>query len=465
MRLLSHVEASPEQMRILADTRPGFHLVRGAAGSGKTTTALLRLRQLCATRLSRRERLQQEEPVRVLVLTYNKTLQGYVAELARQQVSGSAGLVLRVATFGKWAVDMVGNEGLVDREQTRPVIRSLAASITLPSDFIVDEVEYLLGRFGSEELDAYLTARREGRGQAPRVERSLRKRLLEEVVTPYIAHKEKRGWRDWNDIAVEARQVESQPAWDVVIVDEAQDFSANQVRAISSHVSGDHTTTFVMDATQRIYPRFFTWSEAGIQLTNAYVLRSNHRNTRQVAAFARGIVEGLPYEDDGTLPDFLACDREGPLPVVVDGRFNKQVEYAIQYLRTEIDLTSQSVAFLHPKGGAWFDYLRRALATEGIAWCELTRASGWPSGPESVALCTVHSAKGLEFDHVFMLGLNQQVTPHGDEEGDATLDMLRRLLAMGIGRSRQTVTLGYKADDPSTLIGLLVEGTYKEVRL
>lgn len=361
MRLLSHVEASPEQMRILADTRPGFHLVRGAAGSGKTTTALLRLRQLCATRLSRRERLQQEEPVRVLVLTYNKTLQGYIAELARQQVSGSAGLVLRVATFSKWAVDMVGNDGLVDRARTRPVIRSLASALSLPDDFIVDEVEYLMGRFRPEDIEEYLTARREGRGQAPRVDRSLRKRLLTEVVSPYISHKEKCGWRDWNDVAVEAGRAGGQPAWDIVIVDEAQDFSANQVRTISAHVSGDHTTTFVMDATQRIYPRFFTWSEAGVQLTNAHVLRSNYRNTRQVAAFARGLVEGLPHEDDGALPDFLACDRDGPLPAVAVGRFGDQVRYAIQRLRNDIDLTSESVAFLHPKGGGWFDYLRQVL--------------------------------------------------------------------------------------------------------
>lgn len=465
MRLLSHVEASPEQMRILADTRPGFHLVRGAAGSGKTTTALLRLRQLCATRLSRRERLQLVDPVRVLVLTYNKTLQGYVGELARQQVSGSPGLILHVSTFSKWAVGMVGNEGLVDRERTRPAIGSLAASVPLPIDFVIDEVEYLMGRFRPDELEDYLGARREGRGQAPRVERALRQRLLTDVVLPYIAHKEKQGWRDWNDIAAEAALVGGHPAWDVVIADEAQDFSANQVRAIAAHVGAEHTTTFVMDATQRIYPRFFTWPEAGVQLVNSHVLRSNYRNTRQVAAFARGLVEGLPNEDDGSLPDFHASDRDGPLPTVAVGRFGAQVRYAIRRLRTEIDLTSESVAFLHPKGGGWFDHLRQELDREGIAWCDLTRASGWPSGPESVALCTIHSAKGLEFDHVFMLGLNQQVTPHGDEEGDATLDMLRRLLAMGVGRSRETVTLGYKADDPSTLINLLAVDTYKEVRL
>ena len=50
-----------------------------------------------------------------------------------------------------------------------------------------------------------------------------------------------------------------------------------------------------------------------------------------------------------------------------------------------------------------------------------------------MALSTVHSAKGLEFDHVLMPGLSDEVTPHGNEDGDGTLDSLRRLIAMELG--------------------------------
>lgn len=50
MRILPAVPPTAEQLAILADTKPGYMLIRGAAGSGKTTTALLRLRQLCTAR-------------------------------------------------------------------------------------------------------------------------------------------------------------------------------------------------------------------------------------------------------------------------------------------------------------------------------------------------------------------------------------------------------------------------------
>lgn len=466
MRALSRVSPTPEQLTLLGDSRPGFLLIRGAAGSGKTTTALLRLRQLCDYWLSRRTRLGLSRPVRVLVLTYNRTLEGYIAELARNQVRGHVGLQLEVRTFGKWAVELLGDVEILDHDGAVRLLRPLVASLPRSSEFLIDEVEYLLSRFLPQDLDRYLTIRREGRGSAPRIDQSLRGRLIDDVVEPYTASKKARGVLDWNDIAIAAGQSNGAPPYDVVVVDEAQDFSANQVRAILRHLSDPFSLTFVMDAVQRIYPRFFTWKEAGIEsFTRTHTLRRNYRNTRQIAAFARPLVEGLPIDDDGALPDFDACETDGLKPIVVTGTYSKQIQYIVDVLLRRVDFTSESVVFLQPRAGMWFDYLRRQLRQKGIPWIELTRASVWPSGPEAVALCTFHSAKGLEFDHVVMPGLNQEVTPHGEGEGDAQLDALRRLIAMGVGRARKSVILGYKASDPSTIFTVLSEKTYEKVEL
>ena len=92
----------------MLDAGPGFRLIRGAAGSGKTTAALLRLRQLCGSRLERRARQGTTEPVRVLVLTFNRTLRGYINQLATEHLQATEELELTVETFGRWARGLVG---------------------------------------------------------------------------------------------------------------------------------------------------------------------------------------------------------------------------------------------------------------------------------------------------------------------------------------------------------------------
>lgn len=468
MRILPLVDPTPEQLAILAHRKPGTLLLRGAAGSGKTTTALLRLRQQTRMWLDRRERENISRPVRVLVLTYNRTLEGYIAELARHQVVADAALDLTVSTLSKWAFGMVrsthGPIEVLDAARYKSILSRLITRAGLDVDWTVNEVDYLMGRYATKDLERYMVDERTGRGVAPRVDQALRRKILDEVVYPFQAHKVSLSLWDWNDVAIEAANVAPTDLYDVVIIDEAQDFSANQMRAVIAHLADPHSLTIVMDAAQRIYPRSFTWKEAGIVIAETKKLTENHRNTKQVAAFARSLLDGVPLGDDGTLPDLNAAKGDGVKPVMLEGKFSDQMTWVLDYIATEVP-AGESVAFLQVRGGRWFNYVRSALRGAGIDFCELTREKDWPDGPEEVALVTFHSAKGLEFDHVVMLGLNQQVTPHGPETGDVALDDLRKLVAMGIGRARKSVVLGYKASDASTLIGLFAPETYERKRL
>jgi len=466
MRPLSPVAATPEQLAIFSRVRGGIEVIRGAAGSGKTTTAILKLQANIGSFVMRHKRAGLRRPVRVLVLTFNRTLRGYVEALARGQVAESKEVELDVMTFGKWAHVALGEPPLMDAKESAAVIEGLGAGLGL-DDYLVQEVDYILGRFVPADLDSYLTARREGRGSVPRIDRPTRERLLKEVVRPYISWRNKQEAIDWNELAVRAA-AKKLYEYDIVVIDEGQDFSANQVRAVLKQLAPTHSVTFVIDTVQRIYARGFTWSEVGVTLRPeaSYKLQVNYRNTKQVATLAASILDGIEVDDDGSIPDLTRCERSGALPVVLAGKYAAQVKYAIDYIQSKINLEKESVAFLHPKGFGWFSTLSAALTKAGLRYVDIARSNNWPKGTENIALSTLHSAKGLEFDHVIVLGINAEVIPAGElAKGDDRNTAARKLLAMGVTRAKQSVILGYKRDEASQLMQLIDKKTYKEVKV
>lgn len=62
--------------------------------------------------------------------------------------------------------------------------------------------------------------------------------------------------------------------------------------------------------------------------------------------------------------------------------------------------------------------------------------------PEGVALMTLHSAKGLEFDAVFLAGLEDGLLPHANSRDDVeALEEERRLAYVGMTRARRRLAL------------------------
>ncbi len=463
MKTLPKIVPTREQLVLITDPRPGVTVIRGAAGSGKTTTALLLLKQQSKFWLDRKKRQNLEGDVNILVLTFNRTLRGYIEDLAKAEIEGIDGLDLGIFTFAKWALSILSDVRILKNREAEKKIKRLAKHLPLSGDFVCEEVDYLMGRFLPSELEEYVSCERVGRGRAPRIDKELRGRIIEQVVKPYSDFKKQSGYVDWNDLPGIIIEADKLPKYQIIIADETQDFSANQMRAIIKCAANPSHVIFVMDAAQRIYPRGFVWNEVGVTNVRSYHLKENHRNTVQICRFAKPLFEGLDIGDDGSIPDLDSCKKEGPMPVILKGRYSEQAAYAIDYIKSYVDLSSKSVGFMHPKG--WFEYLKRELGKASLEFVEITREDEWPKGPENIALSTMHSGKGLEFDHVFLLGLNDKTTPHGDEEGDATLESLRRALAMAITRARESVILGYKPGEASSLIQFLDKKTCREQTL
>lgn len=455
----------------------GERLIKGSAGSGKTTVAIYRLMSVAKTIRDDKRRTGDTSPVICRIITYNNTLRSYVEALVNNEkssIGNDAEIDIHISTFDKWAYDTCCPESLFfltdqknkasrEGQNIIDISRHKHGLASLDSEFVLAEITYILGKYPHDKLDDYLTTDRVGRGASPRVD----KKLMLEVAKDYVNWKTANQKIDGDDLSVMMQNHPTPQAHDVIIVDESQDMTANKMRAIKHFLKPKvGSLTLVYDSAQQIYRHGYTWKEVGINVAGGdrtVALTRNYRNSREIALYVNSVLQNADLGQDGVAPDPAVCPETGLTPIVLKGLYPQQVDWAMNHLRKNVNLANETVAFLHPN--KWFRDLKPKLSSNNFEFVELSGAKEWPNNDANIALLSMSSAKGLEFDHVYILGLDNELTRCANEKDDDDRNWLIRLFAVACSRARKSLIIGGLSEAPSFLIALPAKDTYTEVRL
>lgn len=437
----------PDQFDLITRPSEGVLVIRGTAGSGKTTVALHRVAYLAYDD-------PEIDSEHTLVIVFSQALRSYVAH-----VLPSLGLEgVRIVTYREWAGELRRRHfprlpsrqredtpagvvrmklhpflGIALREQVQrvegPATADQAvddwASVLTQRSLLASVIEqHAPGSFSDAELERFVDYNR---------------RRMDELSAGLAGDEHVPFELDPEDDALLLR------AWQLrvgplrargrtplrlrhVVIDEVQDFSPLEVQVVQGCMQPGAGISMAGDTQQHVmqHSGFTSWQEffdhLGVKGTEVETLKISYRSSREIVEFAHGVLGDLSEEDE--VP---ATTRTGP-PVEHFSFVDRGacVAFLADVLRDLADHERMaSVALLAPSPAS------RDAYYDGLAHGDLPRlrlvADQDFTFTAGIEVTEVTQAKGLEFDYVILLDVDAASYP------DTAAS--RRLLHVGATRA------------------------------
>jgi hypothetical protein len=236
-----------------------------------------------------------------------------------------------------------------------------------------------------------------------------------------------------------------------LIIDEFQDINEVQYEIIKRLHHPGSFITIVGDDSQNIY----TWRGSCVDYildfhrkfrnVKDFQLSINYRSTEAIVAVANSIMRHIP-----TLPHkerMTATNEGGEKPEVRYFYRSSDERYYIINKCQEILAAnpSDTIAILSKFNSVLYAYEEEFMKS-GVS-VRLLKGDCETGENSCITLCTLHSAKGLEWNHVFFVRLNDDVFPQKKDEESILQE--RRLFYVGVTRAKKTLTLTYSKGEHS----------------
>lgn len=410
----------PTQRKIVDKNYSGAARVTGGAGTGKTVVAMHRAKRLAGNLTGRQ---------RVLFTTFTANLAADIQDNLRKICKIDELRHIEVINLDSWVNDFMRNAGYDIRIEynnaflkdcwENAINEAAVEDMDLTVNFYAEEWARVVIPQHAMNLTKYIRCSRNGRGV--RLDRNMRKKVWA-VFENYQRQMKAAGKRDVHWAMDECRLLidkQHETLYPYIIIDEGQDFSPIAMELIRSIAGEEHTNDIfiVGDSHQRIYRNKTVLSKCGIQIRGrSSILRINYRTTEETRAYAFALLDGVSFDDlDGAILNKDDCQSltHGEKPIVKYFRSaNKEFEFIEDQIHSleasgvplkDICITARTHDLL--------DNYIKVFTEHGFRCYELKKEKMDDRHQDGIRLATMHRVKGLEFQYVFVAGVNKGIVP------------------------------------------------------
>jgi len=236
-----------------------------------------------------------------------------------------------------------------------------------------------------------------------------------------------------------------------LFIDEYQDINDTQERFIRALHHPGATVTIVGDDAQNIY----TWRGSCVDYilnfhqrfpqVADFQLATNYRSTAAIVAVANSIMRHIPTLPHKQLMTAAQRNAQGDRPEV---RYFARTAEERDWITESVCKTlanGQTVAILSKFNSVLYSY-EAAFKKMGLR-CRFVEADKDNVQTPTVYLSTFHSAKGLEWDNVYLVRMNDEVFPQ--QKDDDSVLQERRLFYVAVTRARRQLCMTYSRNERS----------------